>query len=626
MTDALSKKLSRLPAKPGVYLHKDADGKILYVGKAKSLKSRVRSYFQKGADHDPKTRILVSKIADVDWIVTRSEVEALLTESNFIKHHRPPYNVVLRDDKHYQFIKITDDTWPRVTTARNTEDRKAKYFGPYTNGWAVRQTLKTLRRIFPYCVPNDHCDDTSRKRPCLYYDLGLCPSPQYGHISTAEYRRNIEGIIRVLNGQADEVLAGLRTEMAGASRKQQYERAGQLRDQVASLEALLEGQQAVDTRPVNRDAVGLARDQGHAIVVLVVVRRGRVIARKQFSFWGTGKSSDTEVLDGFLAQYYKAATDLPDEVLVPFASENDAPVATYLTERRSVGGRRRRVTVEEPKRGNRRKLLDLARVNAEERLRQVRDEWVSDEQRTTGALEELQRVLKLPERPVRIECYDISHQSGTTTVGSMTVFLKGKPAPAHYRRFRIKHVVGVDDYASMQEVLRRRFRRLAEPAVSGSAPAAADSQPSDASFAAVPELVVIDGGKGQVAAAAQALAETGADKIPLIGLAKRFEDVYQYDPRTARSSAVSLAKDSVGSYLLQRIRDEAHRFAITYGRNLRRKRAPRSALDDLPGIGPTRKKQLLRKFGSVKRIKQASLAELEATIGKAAGKIVKENL
>ena len=612
MTDALQKKLSRLPATPGVYLHKDAAGKILYVGKAKRLRSRVRSYFQKSADHDAKTRILVGKIADVDWIVTRSEVEALLTESNFIKHHRPPYNVVLRDDKHYQFIKITNERWPRVTTARNLEDKRARYFGPYTGGWAVRQTLKTLRRIFPYCVPNDHCDDTGRKRPCLYYDLGLCPSPQYGKISTAAYARNIEGIVRVLNGQADEVLAGLRAEMAAASEARQYERAATLRDQVASLESLLEGQQAVDTKPVNRDAVGLARDQGHAIVVLVVVRRGRVIARKQFSFWGVGRSTDAEVLDGFLAQYYKDATDLPEEVLVPFESENDGPVATYLTERHG-----RKVVVCAPKRGNRRKLLGLARVNADERLRQVRDEWVGDERRTAEALEELQRRLDLPERPARIECYDISHQSGTTTVGSMTVFLEGKPAPAHYRRFRIQHVVGIDDYASMQEVLRRRFRRLA---------GTASAQPSDASFAAVPDLVVIDGGKGQVAAAAKALAETGADRVPLLGLAKRFEDVYRYDPEAKRSNEVSLAKDSAALYLLQRIRDEAHRFAITYGRNLRRKRAPRSALDDLPGIGPVKKKQLLRKFGSVKRIKQASLPELEALVGKAAGRVVKENL
>lgn len=612
MTEALQRKLSRLPAGPGVYLHKDAKGKILYVGKAKRLRSRVRSYFQPGADHDAKTAVLVRKIADVDWIVTRSEVEALLTESNFIKHHRPPYNVVLRDDKQYQFIKVTDERWPRVGTARNTEDQRARYFGPYTNARAVRQTLKTLRRIFPYCLPHDQCDDPSRGRPCLYFDLGLCPSPQYGKISDPSYRRNITGLVRVLNGQAAEVLKQLRSEMAVASRARQYERAARLRDRVGSLEALLEGQQAVDTKPVNRDAVGLARDQGQAVVVLVVVRRGRLIARQQFAFWGGGRSTDAEVLDGFLGQYYKAATDLPDEVLIPFAVENAGPVAAYLSERRG-----RKVTVEQPRRGNRRKLLDLARVNAEERLRQVRDEWAGDRERTEGALAELQRVLDLPERPARIECYDISHQSGTTTVGSMTVFRDGRAAPAHYRRFRIQHVKGVDDYASMQEVLRRRFRRLVGKP---------DEAPADASFATVPDLVVIDGGKGQVSAAATALAETGADRVPLLGLAKRFEDVYRYDPDTQRSRAVALPKDSAALYLLQRIRDEAHRFAITYGRNLRRKHAPRSALDELPGIGPVKKRQLLRKFGSVKRIKQASLPELENLVGKAAGKVVKENL
>lgn len=609
----MQRKLSRLPAKPGVYLYKDSAGKILYVGKAKNLRSRVRSYFQPGADHDAKTRVLVGKIADVDWIVTRSEVEALLTESNFIKHHRPPYNVVLRDDKQYQFIKVTEERWPRVTTARNTEDRKARYFGPYTNGRAVRQTLKTLRRIFPYCLPNDQCDDPSRGRPCLYFDLGLCPSPQYGKISDSSYRHNIEELIRVLNGQAAEVLKPLRAEMTAASAARRYEQAAALRDQVGSLEALLEGQQAVDTKPVNRDAVGLARDQGHAVVTLVVVRRGRLIARQQFAFWGGGRSTDAEVLDGFLAQYYKAATDLPDEVLIPFAAENAAVVAKYLSERRG-----RKVTVGEPKRGNRRKLLDLARVNAEERLRQVRDEWAGDRERTAGALEELRQVLDLPELPQRIECYDISNLSGTTTVGSMTVFRDGRAAPAHYRRFRIRHVQGVDDYASMREVLRRRFRRLVGKP---------DKAPAgDASFATVPDLVVIDGGKGQVGAAAKALTETGADRVPLLGLAKRFEDVYRYDPETQRSRAVALPKDSSALYLLQRIRDEAHRFAITYGRNLRRKHAPRSALDEIPGIGPVKKRQLLRKFGSVKRIKQASLPELENLVGKAAGKVVKENL
>lgn len=613
VTETIKQKLAQLPTKPGVYLHKDAKGKILYVGKAKNLRSRVRSYFQEKADHDAKTKIMVGKAADIDWIVTGSEVEALLVESNFIKQYRPPYNVVLRDDKSYQYIKITSDPWPRVTTVRNTEDRQAKYFGPYTNGWAVKQTLKTLRRIFPYCLPNDPCDDTHRNRPCLYYHLGLCPSPQHGKITKAAYQQNIDGIARVLNGQAEPIIRQWKSDMKGAAKARDYEKAADLRDRIQHLEALLENQQAISARSVNRDAVGLARDEGHAIVTLINVRSGRVVARKHFTFWGTGSASEAEIVDSFLGQYYKAATNLPDEIIVPFATGNDAVVAKYLTDRR-----KQKVTVSEPKRGDRKKLLKLAEDNAAEQLRQSRENWVADESRTEAALDDLVKRLKLSDLPTRIECYDISTLSGTSTVGSMVVFLDGRPAPAHYRRFQIRHVKGVDDFASLQEVLKRRFARYAK--------ASGEANPADASFAAAPDLILIDGGKGQVSRAAAALAETGVADIPLLGLAKRFEDVYRYDRASEKVAEVRMPKTSQGLYLLQRVRDEAHRFAISYGRKLSKKRTTQSALDELPGIGPVKKKQLLKAFGSVKQIKRASLAELEGVIGKAPAAVVKENL
>jgi excinuclease ABC subunit C len=613
MTEKLQQKLKQLPTKPGVYLHKDAAGKILYVGKAKNLRSRVKSYFRAKPDHDPKTRIMVSKAADLDWIVTRSEVEALLVEANFIKQYRPPYNVVLRDDKNYSFIKITDERWPRVTTARNNRDPKARHFGPYTNSAAVTHTLKTLRRIFPYCLANDQCDDSGRSRPCLYYHLGLCPSPQHGKISDEDYQANIDGLIRVLGGQAEPVRRQLESEMRQASKSRQYERAAGLRDRLDSLQRLLERQQAVTPKPVNRDAVGLALDQGHAVVTLMNVRDGRLVARKQFSFWGAGRSSDREVLDSFLSQYYRVATNVPDEIVIPFEVETADVVARYLGTLRE---KRVRATV--AKRGDRRKLLELAHTNAAEYLRQVRSAWVEDQERTEGALDELAKRLDLNQPPARIECYDISTLSGTSTVGSMVVFQDGRPAPAHYRRFRIRHVKGVDDYASLQEVLRRRFRRLRAEG--------GESESADASFATVPELIVIDGGKGQVSAAAKVLAEVGLGNLALVGLAKRFEDVYLHDPDSGKMVEVSLRKDSKALYLLERTRDEAHRFAITYGRRVRQKSGAMSTLDDLPGIGPVKKRQLLRKFGSVTRIKQAKLPELEALVGKSAGRVVKENL
>lgn len=642
MTDKLQQKLASLPTKPGVYLHKDAKGKILYVGKAKNLRNRVRSYFRQQKNQKPKTKILVSKIADIDIIIARSEVEALLVESNFIKQYRPPYNVVLRDDKQYLFVKVTiGEKWPRVTTARRITD-KARYFGPYTSSFAVRQTLKNLRKIFPYCLPNDPCD--SQNRPCLYYQLGLCPSPQHGKISEEDYRRNIERIIRVLEGDIKEVRGQLTTRMNQLSREQDFEQAAKCRDKLAHLEAILSTQQAVDTKQSNRDVIGLARDEGQAVVVLITVRRGRVVARNEFTFWGSGESSNGEVIDSFLGQYYKTATNLPDEVLIPCDVDNARVVSVYLAERRG-----RKVPVEQPQRGSRRKLLDLAQTNAREHLKQLRQAWLEDERRTTGAVTELCEKLHLPKPPTRIECYDISTLTGTSTVGSMVVFTDGQPDKAHYRRFQIRHVKGIDDFSAMREVLSRRFRRLKKPATH----AQGQTLSVDASFEALPDLIVIDGGKGQVSAAEAALRGCGATDIPLIGLAKRLEEiVIQHSPPMSSLAAgrgsfsankkegsslrkddnkgsflvKTLPPDSQALYLLQRIRDEAHRFAITYNRNMRSRRGTRSALDELPGIGPVKKKQLIKVFGSVAKVRQADLPAIQAVVGKAAGRVIKENL
>ncbi|MEX2043349.1 MAG: excinuclease ABC subunit UvrC [Patescibacteria group bacterium] len=617
----VSHQLATLPAKPGVYLFKDEAGKILYVGKAKRLRTRVRSYFSKRAQADPKIRVFVPKIHQIDTVVTKNEVEALLLESNFIKQYRPPYNVRLRDDKHYVFIKVTlGERYPRVSTARRVTDKRARYFGPYTDGRAVRSTLKTLRKIFPYCLPNDPCDDPSRQRPCLYHHLGLCPSPQYDKISKEDYRANIDGLMRALDGRTDDVQERLRSEMRDASKRRAFEQAAGLRDRLANLESLLARQQAVDPKLANRDVIGLAHEGRHAVAVLLTVRQGRVVARKDFGFdlsRGAQESTEAELLDGFLGQYYKAATSLPDEVLVPLKVSGAETVSRYLSERCG-----RKVPVGVPRRGNRRQLLELAEENAREYLTRQQARWSSDAARREQGLSGLADALEMTVPPVRIECYDISTLGGTATVGSMVVMRGGVPSPAHYRRFRIGTVQGVDDFAAMREMLGRRFKRMkpATKKIGASGP----STPEDESFGALPDLIVIDGGKGQVSAAAGVLEELGLSDVPLIGLAKRFEEVCRWNGKSA--IPVRLAKDALGLLLLQQLRDEAHRFAIAYGRKTARKSVAGSVLDRVPGVGPAKKKLLIRHFGSVQGVREASLPVVQAVVGKAAGRAVKEHL
>lgn len=608
--------LATLPAKPGVYLFKDEAGKILYVGKAKRLRTRVRSYFSKRAEANLKIRVFVPKIRQIDTVVTKNEVEALLLESNFIKQYRPPYNVRLRDDKHYVFIRVTlGERYPRVSTARRVADKSARYFGPYTDGRAVRSTLKTLRKIFPYCLPNDPCDDPSRQRPCLYHHLGLCPSPQYGKISEEDYRANIEGLMRALDGKTDDVQERLRKDMRNASQRHAFEQAAALRDRLESLESLLARQQAVDPKLANRDVIGIARSERYAVAVLLTVRQGRVVARKDFNFdigRGARESTEAELLDGFLGQYYKAATNLPDEVLVSLKVPSAVTVSRYLSERCG-----RKVPVGVPARGNRRQLLGMAEENAREYLARQQARWSSELARREQGLSGLARALGMTASPARIECYDVSTLGGTATVGSMVVMRDGAPSPAHYRRFRIATVRGVDDFAAMREMLGRRFKRIKRASAAGPGP-------EDESFGVLPDLVVIDGGKGQVSTAAGVLEELGLSDVPLIGLAKRFEEVYRWDGRQA--SPVSLPKDAPGSLLLRQLRDEAHRFAITYGRKTARKTTKGSVLDAVPGVGPAKKKLLIRHFGSVQGVRDADLPAVQAVVGKAAGKTVKEHL
>jgi len=619
-----------------VYLYKDDKAKVLYVGKAKNLRNRVRSYWQASKPHDPKTAIMLKKVDDFDVIVTRNEVEALLVESNFIKQYRPPYNVVLRDDKQYVFVKVTiGETWPRVFTTRTTTDASARYFGPYTSVGKLRASLKILRRAFPWCdLAATLKDPTTNRRPCFNYRIGLCPGACVGKCLPEVYGRNIESLMRYLEGHTATMKQKFERQMKEAAAAHEFEKAAQARDRLDSLTALEHSQQAIDARGQDSDVVGLARDESQAVVVLMTVRQGKVVARKEFTFWGTGGADDEAILDSFLGQYYKVATDLPREVLMPAAVPNARLVEAYLTERQG-----RKVTVTAPQRGARRKLLGLAEQNAAEHLRQLRKEWLEDRQRTDQALTDLQHKLDLPKPPRRIECYDISNLTGTATVASMVVFIDGTAEKAHYRRFQIKHVKGIDDFASMREVLRRRFqRRGATSSSQGQSPTTRQSSlnttpatqssstgADDDSFEALPDLIIIDGGKGQVSAAHEALQQLLLDDRPLIGLAKREEEVIRLQLDGEFTSQL-LPRASQGLYLLQRIRDEAHRFAISYNRNLRSKQGFRSALDTIPGIGPVKKKALMRTFGTVRGIREADIVEIQAVVGQAAGQVVKENL
>ncbi len=551
---------------------------------------------------------MVPKIASIDTIITRNEVEALLVESNLIKQHRPPYNVVLRDDKHYVFIKMTtSEPWPRVFTVRRTSEGKDRYFGPYTSSWNVRKSLKALRHVFPWCdLAHKLGDPTKNTRPCFHYRLGLCPGACIGKLSPEEYRDSLQGLVRFLDGEDSAGVASrLEEEMNTAAADQDYERAARCRDRLMALEDIQQRQQAIDPKRRNRDVVGLARDEGHAALILLTIRGGRVMARKEFTFWGEGEAGDSEILDSFIAQYYKVATNLPDEVLLPADVPNAPIVAELLTHQRG-----RKVLLQYPRRGERRALLDLAQRNADDFLLQLRQNWISDEASTSLALNDLKTRLSLPEMPHRIECYDISNLTGTATTASMVVFTDGHPRKSDYRRFSIKEVKGIDDFASMREVLRRRFSKVASS--------------SDASFAALPSLVVVDGGKGQVGAAADVFAELGLGDIPLIGLAKQREEVVIKVGESYQSKL--LPGDAPGLYLLQRVRDEAHRFALSYNRSIRSRQSTKSSLDSIPGIGPAKRKVLLKSFGSVAGIRRATDEELAAIVGPKLAAEIKDQL
>lgn len=604
-----------MPARPGVYIFRDARGEVIYVGKAASIRNRARSYFGSPRSLEPKTRRLVDKIADVEYVVTASPQEALILEASLVKRHQPFFNVRLKDDKHYPYLKIDlSEEWPRVEITRRVQDDGARYFGPFASAGSVRQTLDLVNKLFPWrsCTKTITGNDP---RPCLDYYIHRCIGPCASLCSKEEYADVIRQVILFLEGRTEEVTRDLRRRMEETSEALEFERAAGLRDQIRAIERTTERQVMALPERVDMDVFGLAREGPEASVQVFFVRGGNVIGRDTFALDGAVDEPDANVLAGFLEQFYQSAPYVPRRILLPFPVTDQALIQDWLSQQRGkrpdgLPGQGRpsaRVQVLVPQRGDKRALVQTVVENARESLQAARAKWLADTGKARQALEQLQDELNLPALPQRIECYDISNIQGTAAVGSMVVFVDGRPRPAEYRRFRIKSVTGADDFAMLQEVLRRRFKRAAQ-VMEERAKAGAEG---DESFGSVPDLVVVDGGKGQVSAAHDEMRNLGVGHIPLAGLAKRFEELFVKDV----SEPIVLPRTSQALYLVQRVRDEAHRFAITYHRKVRAKAGMRSALDAVPGVGPKRKRALLRKFGSVKAIREAGVDEIAATPG-----------
>jgi len=590
--------LDTLPLKPGCYLMKDAAGEIIYVGKAINLRNRVRSYFHSSTDQEFKTRQMVRHIADIEWIVVGSELEALILEMNLIKKHRPHYNIRLKDDKRYPYIKVHwGAPFPKVTVTRQMTQDGSRFFGPYTSVWAVHQTLNVIRRIFPYLT----CDrEITGKdaRPCMYYDIKLCGGPCIGAIDEAGYRQMIDDLCQFLEGRTIPIVDRLRQEMEKAAEELRFEQAAGLRNQIQAIETVVERQKVVSSEQVDSDVVAMARANNEACVQIFFIRGGKLIGREYFILEGTQDADDGEIVSEFVKQFYSEAATIPPQVLLPQEVEEARIIQEWLHTQRNC----QKVELTVPRQGTPQELVEMATENAVETLRALRAQWEADTNRQSEALAELEQELALSAPPNRIECYDISNTQGTASVGSMVVFEQGVANKKHYRRFNIKMVTGPDDFASMEEVLTRRFNRWL-----ASQEAQQAGSKIDQAFALLPDLLIVDGGKGQLSRAVAVLKNFDLmGRVPVAGLAKQREELFLPE----RELPVMLPRHSQGLYLIQRIRDEAHRFAITAHRNQRTKKGLASRLDSIPGIGQARRKALLTHFGSLDRIRSATLEEL----------------
>jgi excinuclease ABC subunit C len=590
-----------IPDAPGSYQFKDRDGRVIYVGKARSLRQRLSNYFQDPRHLAPRTAAMVAAAESVEWIQVRNEVEALMLEYSLIKQHRPRFNIRLRDDKSYPFLAVTvGDEWPRPMVMRGRKRKGVRYFGPYGHAYAIRETLDLLLRTFPLrtCSDNKFGRHERLGRPCLLFHIEKCSGPCVGEVDHESYDRLVEDLLEFLDGETEPVVRRLEDEMRSAASQLEYERAARLRDRLTSVRKAIERQQMVADRNEDLDVVGLAGDDLEAAVQVFFVRKGRVVGRKGFVLDKVEDVGPGELVGDVLEGLYDdPPLGVPRTVLVPTEPDDPELYADWLSHLRGS-----RVTIRVPQRGAKRELQSTVTRNAAEEFTRHRLRRASDHNARARALNELQDALGLPEAPLRIECYDMSHIQGSDYVGSMVVMEDGLPKKSDYRRFKVRTVAGNDDFAAMEEVLTRRLSAyLSERAKPvGERPGR---------FSYPPQLLLVDGGKGQLNVAVRVLEELGLDEeIPVASLAKRFEEVYV----PGEADPVRVPRGSEALYMLQRIRDEAHRFAITYHRQLRGKRMTRSVLDDIKGLGPTRRKRLTKELGGVAGVKEASLDDLRA--------------
>ena len=591
-----------VPDAPGSYQFRDAEGRVLYVGKAKSLRNRLGSYFGRREAMANRTVQMLDEATTVEWIQVANELEALMLEFNLIQEHRPRFNVDLKDDKSYPFLAVTvGDEWPRPMVTRGKRRSGVRYFGPYGHAGAIRETLDLLLRTFPArtCTDSKFGAHQRMGKPCLLFHIEKCSGPCVGEVTREDYDEIVKALLRFLDGDTDEVVDRLRREMAEASAELEFEAAARLRDRLASVQKVLEKQQMVAARDEDLDVIGLAGDDLEAAAQVFYVRRGRVVGRKGFVVDRADDLDSGQLVAEVVSAHYRSdpPRGIPREVLVPDEPEGGALLAEWLSAER--GGP---VTIRVPKRGDRRSLLETVTRNAEEEFVRHRLKRAADHNTRARALSELQEALGLPEAPLRIECYDMSHLQGTDYVGSMVVMEDGLPRASEYRRFKIRQVDGNDDYAAMAEVLTRRLTAFLEEQ-------ALPVGDRPGRFSYPPQLLLVDGGKGQLGVAERVVADLGlADRIPVASLAKQLEEVF----RPGSSDPVRLERGSEGLYLLQRIRDESHRFAVEYHRRLRSKRMTASVLDGIPGLGPNRRKRLVAAFGGVRAVQRASLEDLIA--------------
>ena len=600
----IDEELKKLPDEPGVYIMKDASGEVIYVGKAINLKKRVRQYFQSSRNNSPKVNAMVSHIHEFEYIIVDNEIEALILEANLIKKHRPKYNILLRDDKQYPYIKVTtNEKYPRVIKTRKVLKDGAKYFGPYPNVYAVNDTLDIIRNLYPIRTCKINFDKDNRKhRPCLNYYIGRCLGPCQGNVDHDKYMEMIDEIIMFLSGKEEKLIEIIEDKMKKAAENLDFESAAKYRDQINSLKLILEKQKIVSSNLMDQDIIGMARGIEDVCVQVFFIRSGKIVGREHFIISDSFGEDRKEILSSFIKQFYLGTAYVPKEIFIEEEIDDMEVISEWLSEKRG-----NKVNIRIPKRGEKSQLMEMVRKNAMDMLNQYGDRLIREKEKNQEVLCRLKNVLGLDRIPKRIEAYDISNISGVYSVGSMVVFENGNPKKSDYRRFKIRSTTTPDDYKSMEEVIRRRFLRgLKEKEI------AKDSQLDLEGFSALPDLIMIDGGKGQVNASLEVLRELNLS-IPVCGLVK--DDFHKTRGIIYNNQEIQLDKDSDEFKLIYRIQEEAHRFAISYHRSLRSKEMLKSELDDIKGIGNKRKTALLKHFKTIENIKKASVEELAQVEG-----------